>query len=73
MSQRVQRRMERHGLPPLLLRIDRAVEQNKLVFQLGTGEAELALQAALHVHRDVDAIDVNMGWCVALPFKKFKI
>jgi tRNA-dihydrouridine synthase 2 len=61
MSQRVQRRMQRDSLPPLLLRIDRAVEQNKLVLQLGTGEPEFALQAALHVHRDVDAIDVNMG------------
>jgi tRNA-dihydrouridine synthase 2 len=44
----------------LLLRIDRTLERGKLVAQMGTGEAETALGAALHVHCDVDAIDINM-------------
>jgi tRNA-dihydrouridine synthase 2 len=62
MSKKVQKRIERDGGAPLLLRIDKAVEAGKLVCQIGTGEPDLALQAALHVHRDVDGIDVNMGW-----------
>lgn len=45
----------------LILRIDPVVERNRLVCQLGTGDAETAVRAALHVHRDVSAIDVNMG------------
>jgi tRNA-dihydrouridine synthase 2 len=61
MSAKVQRRIEKEGGAPLLLRIDPAIERGKLVCQIGTGEPELALQAALHVHRDVDGIDVNMG------------
>ncbi|EEC48395.1 predicted protein, partial [Phaeodactylum tricornutum CCAP 1055/1] len=36
-------------------------ERGKLVCQLGSGEPDLALAAALHVHQDVDAIDLNMG------------
>ena len=48
------------AVPPLILRIDPAIERGKLICQLGTGEPELALAAALHVHKDVDAIDVNM-------------
>jgi tRNA-dihydrouridine synthase 2 len=49
------------GAPPLLLRIDPSLERGKLICQIGSGEPELALQAALHVHQDVDAIDLNMG------------
>ena len=49
------------GAAPLLLRIDPEKEHGKLIGQIGSGEPELALAAALHVHRDVDAIDVNMG------------
>jgi tRNA-dihydrouridine synthase 2 len=45
----------------LLLRIDPKLERGKLVCQIGTGEPELAVAAALHVHQDVAAIDVNMG------------
>lgn len=59
MSAKSQKRLV--GAPPLLLRIDPAIERGRLICQIGTGEPELALQAALHVHRDVDAIDVNMG------------
>lgn len=61
MSPKVQRRLAKDGGPPVLLRIDRAVEGAKLVCQLGSGEPELALKAALHVLKDVDAIDINMG------------
>ena len=47
--------------PALLLRIDPVLERHRLVCQLGTGDAETAVRAALHVHRDVSAIDINMG------------
>lgn len=50
-----------NGGPALLLRIDRSREKGRLVCQLGTGEPQLAVQAALRVHGDVDAIDINMG------------
>jgi tRNA-dihydrouridine synthase 2 len=49
------------GKPPILLKIDPLREKGKLICQLGTGDPNLALQAALLVHRDVDAIDINMG------------
>jgi tRNA-dihydrouridine synthase 2 len=55
------RRKHDGQLPPLLLRIDRELERGRLVCQLGTGDPDLALRAALVVHRDVAAIDVNMG------------
>ena len=45
----------------VLLRIDPLVENNKLIYQLGSGEPHLALEAALTVIRDVDGVDVNMG------------
>jgi tRNA-dihydrouridine synthase 2 len=47
--------------PCLILRIDPKLEAGKLVLQLGTGEPDLALKAARHVYKDVDAIDINMG------------
>jgi tRNA-dihydrouridine synthase 2 len=49
------------GAPALILRTDPAVERGRLILQLGTGEPEHAVAAALHVYQDVDAIDVNMG------------
>lgn len=61
MSKKQKKKVEVAGGPPVLLRIDPAIEKGRLVCQLGTGEANLALKAALHVHRDVDSIDVNMG------------
>jgi tRNA-dihydrouridine synthase 2 len=61
LSQKVQKRLGKDGRPAVLLRIDPKFERGKLVCQIGTGEPELALAAALHVHRDVDAIDINMG------------
>jgi tRNA-dihydrouridine synthase 2 len=45
----------------LIMRIDPKLEGGKLVCQLGSGEADLALKAAKHVYRDVSAIDINMG------------
>uniref|UniRef100_A0A7S4EQV4 DUS-like FMN-binding domain-containing protein n=1 Tax=Pseudo-nitzschia australis TaxID=44445 RepID=A0A7S4EQV4_9STRA len=47
--------------PCLILRIDPKVEKDKLICQMGTGEPELALEAAKKVVGDVAAIDVNMG------------
>jgi len=62
LSQKVQKRLAADGnRTPLLLRIDPTIERGRLVCQLGTGEAELALSAALHVKQDVDAFDINMG------------
>jgi len=43
-----------------------AEERQRVIFQLGTCDPVLAVQAALHVCRDVRGIDVNMG-CTA-PF-----
>ena len=37
------------------------VPGERVVFQMGTNDPERAVQAALHVQRDVRAIDVNMG------------
>ena len=66
-SAKVQRRLENDKDNPdaangaVLLRIDPSIEQHKLIYQMGTGEPNLALDAALTVLRDVDGIDVNMG------------
>jgi tRNA-dihydrouridine synthase 2 len=54
--------MDRNGdLPPTILRIDPKVEGNKLIYQIGTGESNLALPAALMIQNDVDGLDINMG------------
>ena len=45
----------------LILRIDPTLERHRLVCQIGTGNAQHAVQAAIHVHQDVAAIDINMG------------
>lgn len=54
--------------PCLILRISKHDElpsddhpYGRLVCQLGTGEPELALEAAQHVYQDVSSIDINMG------------
>jgi len=57
-SAKVQKRMmndkdnpdSKHGA--VLLRIDPVVEKNKLIYQIGTGESNLALQAATKVIND---------------------
>jgi len=46
---------------PVILRIVPELERGKLIYQMGTGEANLALQAATKVAPDVDGIDINMG------------
>lgn len=61
LSAKVRRRLARDGGPPLLLRIDPRREQGRLVCQIGSGEPELALAAAMHVHKDVSSLDINMG------------
>lgn len=45
----------------ILLRIDPTLEKDKLIYQIGTGEAGLAIKAAERVVDDVSGIDVNMG------------
>ena len=45
----------------ILLRIDPIIERNKLIYQIGTGESNLALEAATKVISDVNGIDINMG------------
>eukprot|EP00978_Attheya_sp_CCMP212_P023923 scaffold74252_cov42-Attheya_sp.AAC.1 len=61
-SPKVLRRMEANGESlPILLRLAPQMERGKIILQLGTGDPDLALQAARHVYEDVDGIDVNMG------------
>jgi tRNA-dihydrouridine synthase 2 len=66
-SSKVQRRMVSDNDNPdsgngsVVLRIDPSIENGKLVYQIGTGESGLALQAAQRVMRDVAGIDINMG------------
>ncbi len=66
-SAKVQRRLENDVDNPdakngaVLLRIDPLVEKHRLIYQMGTGEPNLALDAALTVVKDVDGLDVNMG------------
>lgn len=61
MSKKSKKQLAKEGRAPIILRIDPKKERGKLVCQLGSGEPDLALAAALHVHQDVDAIDLNMG------------
>jgi tRNA-dihydrouridine synthase 2 len=61
LSPKVQRKLAREGRPCLMVRIDPKLEANKVICQLGTGEPDLALQAAQHVYKDFAAIDINMG------------
>ena len=62
-SAKVQRRMAKNNDPlPTVIRIDPKLERNRLIYQMGSGEASLALPAAaLTVQNDVDGIDLNMG------------
>mmetsp|Transcript_12306 Transcript_12306/g.17961 ORF Transcript_12306/g.17961 Transcript_12306/m.17961 type:complete len:479 (+) Transcript_12306:66-1502(+) len=61
-SAKQQRRMKAKNEPvPTILRIAPSIERNKLIYQMGTGEASLALPSALMVQNDVDGIDINMG------------
>ena len=66
-SPKVQKRMAADKDNPdskdgaVLLRIDPLVENNKLIYQVGTGESSLALLAATKVINDVNGMDINMG------------
>lgn len=61
-SAKVQKRMKANGeTVPVVLRIVPSVEKGKLIYQIGTGESNLALPAATMVANDVDGIDINMG------------
>lgn len=61
-SPKVQRRMKNKGeTQPVVLRIVPSIERGKLIYQMGTGESNLALPAATMVANDVDGIDINMG------------
>lgn len=61
MSAKVLKRLKAKGEIPVILRIAPNLEKGRLIYQIGTGEANLALPAALYVQRDVDGIDINMG------------
>jgi tRNA-dihydrouridine synthase 2 len=61
MAAKQQRKLLQDGGPALYLRMDQKLERNRLVCQIGSGEADLAVAAALHVYEDVGAIDINMG------------
>ena len=64
---KVQKRMLADGDNPdnargaVLLRIDPEKEEGKLICQVGTGEASLAVKAVERVVGDVVGVDVNMG------------
>ena len=61
-SPKVQRRMKANNeTQPIVLQIVPSKEKGKLIYQMGTGESSLALQAATLVEKDVDGIDINMG------------
>lgn len=59
---KVQKRLEKYEeeSPKAFLRICPIIERNKLVYQMGTGEPELALPAAMMIQNDVDCLDINM-------------
>ena len=62
LSKKTRKKLARdNNRPCLILRIDPNIEKGKLICQLGTGEPELALEAAKRVVGDVDGIDINMG------------
>eukprot|EP00559_Dactyliosolen_fragilissimus_P004571 CAMPEP_0184858384 /NCGR_PEP_ID=MMETSP0580-20130426/3497_1 /TAXON_ID=1118495 /ORGANISM="Dactyliosolen fragilissimus" /LENGTH=478 /DNA_ID=CAMNT_0027354503 /DNA_START=246 /DNA_END=1682 /DNA_ORIENTATION=+ len=46
---------------PVVLRIVPSIEKHRLIYQIGTGESNLALPAAHFVEKDVSGIDINMG------------
>jgi tRNA-dihydrouridine synthase 2 len=54
-------RPEKADKESIIYRIDPAREKGKLIYQIGTANPELAVQAARVVAADVDGIDVNSG------------
>lgn len=61
LSKKSQKKLLSEQRPCLIFRMDPSVERGKIICQLGTGEPELALEAAKHVYQDFCAIDINMG------------
>ena len=59
-SAKALKRLKANGEIPVVLRIAPELERGRLIYQLGTGESNLALPAALQVQQDVDGLDVNM-------------
>lgn len=45
----------------LIFRTDRAAEAGRLIFQLGSADPDIAVEAALKVVDDVDGVDLNCG------------
>jgi len=61
LSPKVLKRLQQKDEVPVILRISPTLERGRLIYQMGTGEAALALPAAQKVEADVDGIDINMG------------
>lgn len=67
MSAKTLKRLRAKNEIPVVLRIAPELERGRLIYQIGTGESNLALPAALAVQQDVDGLDVNMvRWSAAL-------
>lgn len=47
--------------PPISFRTHRELENGKLIFQMGTANADLAVKAAKIIIDDVDGLDINAG------------
>lgn len=47
--------------PPIIFRTYPELESGKLIFQMGSSNPELAIEAGLKVIKDVDGIDLNCG------------
>ena len=60
MSAKTLKRLKAKNEIPVVLRIAPELERGRLIYQIGTGESNLALPAALAVQQDVDGLDINM-------------
>ena len=60
MSAKTLKRLKANNEIPVILRIAPELERGRLIYQIGTGESNLALPAALAVQQDVDGLDINM-------------
>ena len=54
-------RVEKTAKPSVIYRLDPVREKGKLVFQMGSADPDLAIQAAKVVAADVSGIDLNSG------------
>lgn len=57
----VEYRIKNSNKNNVVLKIDQKREVNKLIFQMGTCNTDLAISAAKHVINDVAGIDINSG------------